>query len=196
MFFDSAPLGELLLFSKNGMVKRTDIAEFAASRSFVNAMLIADGDELINAEIVEDNKNILEITADGLSLVYNATEVPLQGKKSAGVKGVKLNNGDSIVFGGQIEDEGEIAVISSTGYAKRVISSTLEISSRYLKGVKIIDLEKSKVKFVSPVKMPYDIAVVVADNTSILNTEDIRIDTRTTKGKQIFKQKISFITKI
>ncbi|MEG2450925.1 MAG: DNA gyrase subunit A, partial [Clostridia bacterium] len=40
MFFDSAPLGELLLFSKNGMVKRTDIAEFAASRSFVNAMLI------------------------------------------------------------------------------------------------------------------------------------------------------------
>ncbi|MEG1529077.1 MAG: DNA gyrase subunit A, partial [Clostridia bacterium] len=196
MFFDSEPLGELLLFSKNGMVKRTDIAEFASSRSFVNAMVVADGDELINAEIVEDNKNILEITADGLSLVYKADEVPLQGKKSAGVKGVKLNSGDNIAFGGQIEDEGEIAVISSTGYAKRVISSTLEISSRYLKGVKIIDLEKSKVKFVSPVKMPYDIAVVAADNTSILNTEDIRIDTRTTKGKQIFKQKISFVTKI
>ena len=87
-------------------------------------------------------------------------------------------------------------IFTTTGYGKRVISSTLEPSSRYLKGVKIVDLDKSKVKFVAMVKEPYDLAVVADGKTTIVNTEDIRLDTRTTKGKQMFKASITLVTKV
>ncbi|MBO5777198.1 MAG: hypothetical protein J6R34_01975, partial [Clostridia bacterium] len=60
----------------------------------------------------------------------------------------------------------------------------------------IVDLDKSKVKYVGMVKEPYDLAVVVDGKTDIINTEDIRLDTRTTKGKQMYKSNITLVTKI
>ena len=150
-------------------------------------MIIADGDELINAEVVSDELFVMEVSSDGQVLVYKAIEVPMQGRKAAGVKGIKLNDGAYVVYGGQVEDEGEIIVVTANGYLKRVITSTIDPTSRYLKGVKLVELEKSTVKYISTVKWPYDLAFVSGDETRVINTEDIRLDTRTTKGKQIFR---------
>ena len=44
--------------------------------------------------------------------------------------------------------------------------------------------------------MPYDLAFVSGGAVSVVNTEDIRIDTRTTKGKQMFKQGVSLVCPI
>ena len=195
-FFGSTPVGEFMFFTKQGMVKRTDVTEFTSSKAFANAIILADDDTLLSVELVDDEKNVLEVTADGQCLIYNPLEVPLQGRKAGGVKGVKLGDGDTIVYGGFIEEEGEVVIFTTTGYGKRVISSTLEPTSRYLKGVKIVDLDKSKVKYVGMVKEPYDLAVVVDGKTEIINTEDIRLDTRTTKGKQMYKANITLVTKI
>ena len=195
-FFDSTPVGEFLFFTSGGMIKRTDVTEYTTSKAFVNAIILGDGDTLLSVELVDDEKNVFEVTSDGQCLLYNPLEVPLQGRKAGGVKGVKLGEGDSIVYGGLIEEEGEVVIITTTGYTKRVISSTLEPTSRYLKGVKIVDLDKSKVKYVNIVKDPYDIAVVTGGKTHILNTEDIRIDTRTTKGKQLYKTPVTLVTKV
>jgi DNA gyrase subunit A len=195
-FFDSTPVGEFLFFTKQGMVKRTDVAEYTNTKAFVNAIILGEGDSLLSVELVDDEKNVFEVTEDGQCLLYNPLEVPLQGRKAGGVKGVKLGDGDSIAYGGLIEEEGEVLVVTTTGYTKRVISSTLEPTSRYLKGVKIVELDKSKVKYVNIVKDPYDIAVVTGGKTYILNTEDVRIDTRTTKGKQLYKTPVTLVTKV
>ncbi len=197
LFFDGAPVGELVLFTKDGVVKRVDLSEFSSvSKTYVKAINLQDKDVLLNAEIVDDEKHIIEVSSQGQVLVYQATEIPLQGRLAAGVKGMKLNDGDSVVFGGQVEEEGEIIVVSNQGNAKRVISSLIEPTSRYLKGIKIIELDKSYVKYVGTVKMPYNLAFATKDGVHVVNTEDIRIDTRTTKGKQMFKQEIEFVTPI
>ena len=197
IFFDGAPVGELILFTKLGAVKRVDLSEFTeTNKAYLQAIIIADGDELINAEVVNDDLNVMEVSSDGQVLMYSAVEVPIQGRKAAGVRGMKLD-GASIVFGGQVEEEGEIVVATSNGYLKRVITSTIDVSSRYLKGVKLVELEKAAVKFIATVKMPYDLAFVSGDETRIINTEDIRLDTRTTKGKQIFKSApIDFVVRV
>ena len=174
-----------------------DLSEFTeVSKTYLKAINLADKDTVIAAEIVDDEKNVMEITEQGQVLVYKATEIPMQGRNAAGVKGIKLSDGDSVAFAGQVEDEGEIIVVSDTGYAKRVISSLIDPSSRYLKGIKIIELDKSKVQYVGTVKMPYDLAFVSGGQTSVVNSEDIRIDTRTTKGKQMFKQGVSLVCPI
>lgn len=197
LFFEGAPVGEIVLFTKSGVAKRIDLSEFTGvSKAYLKAINLQDKDEVVGCEVVDDDKNVMEVTEQGQVLVYKATEIPLQGRSAAGVKGIKLNDGDSVVFAGQVEDEGEIIVVSDTGYAKRVISSLIDPSSRYLKGIKIIELDKSKVKYVGTVKMPYDLAFISGGETHIVNTENIRIDTRTTKGKQIFKQGVTFVAPI
>lgn len=188
LFFEGAPAGELLLFTGGGVVKRVDLSEFnSASKGYFKAVNLADKDYVIGAEIVDEDKSIMEITAQGQVLRYELSEVPVQGKAAGGVKGVKLNDGDSVVYAGQNDDEGEVIVITNTGYAKRVILATIDVTSRYNKGVKIVELDKSKVKYAGLVKMPFDMAISEGGNTHLINSEDIRIDGRTTKGKQMYK---------
>ena len=196
MFFPSTPVGELVFFTRGGIVKRSDWNDFTSMRAPGSAIILAEGDSVINVETVDDDLNVLEVTKGGLCLVYRVTEIPVQGRKAAGVRGVKLGEGDSIAFGGQIDDEGEIIVMTDTGYAKRVIASTIDPGSRYPKGVKIVELDKGSVVFVGSVKMPYDLAVSSGGETYVLNTEGIRIDTRTTKGKMTFKAGISGAVKL
>ena len=191
MFFPSTPVGELVFFTRGGMVKRSDWNDFTSMRAPGSAIILGEGDELINAENVNDDMNVLEVTEGGLCLVYRVTEIPVQGRKAAGVRGVKLGEGDRIAFGGQIDDEGEIIVMTDTGYVKRVIASTIDPGARYLKGVKIAELDKSKIVYIGTVKMPYDMAVNSGGDTFTVNTEDIRLDTRTTKGKWMFKAGIT-----
>ena len=191
MFFPSTPVGELVFFTRGGMVKRSDWNDFTSMRTAGGAIILGEGDRLINVENVDDDLNVLEVTAGGLCLVYRVTEIPVQGRKAAGVRGVKLNDGDKIAFGGQIDDEGEIIVMTDAGYMKRVIASTIDPGARYLKGVKIVEMDKGTVVYIDTVKMPYDLAVNSGGDTFVVNTEDIRLDTRTTKGKLAFKAGIT-----
>ena len=191
MFFPSTPVGELVFFTRGGMVKRSDWNDFTSMRTAGGAIILGEGDRLINVENVDDDLNVLEVTAGGLCLVYRVTEIPVQGRKAAGVRGVKLGEGDRIAFGGQIDDEGEIIVMTDAGYMKRVIASTIDPGARYLKGVKIVEMDKGTVVYIGTVKMPYDLAVNSGGDTFVVNTEDIRLDTRTTKGKLAFKAGIT-----
>ena len=191
MFFPSTPVGELVFFTRGGMVKGSDWNDFTSMRTAGGAIILGEGDRLINVENVDDDLNVLEVTAGGLCLVYRVTEIPVQGRKAAGVRGVKLNDGDKIAFGGQIDDEGEIIVMTDAGYMKRVIASTIDPGARYLKGVKIVEMDKGTVVYIGTVKMPYDLAVNSGGDTFVVNTEDIRLDTRTTKGKLAFKAGIT-----
>ncbi len=187
MFFPSTPVGELVFFTRAGMVKRSDWNDFTSMRAPGSAIILAEGDSLINVENADDELNVLEVTAAGLCLVYRVTEIPLQGRKAAGVRGMKLGEGDKIAFGGQIDDEGEIIVMTDTGHVKRVIASTIDPGSRYLKGVKIVELDRGSVAYIGTVKMPYDLAVRTGEGVGVINTDDIRLDTRTTKGKLMYK---------
>ena len=187
MFFPSTPVGEMVFFTRAGMVKRSDWNDFTSMRAPGSAIILAEGDSLINVENADDELNVLEVTAAGLCLVYRVTEIPLQGRKAAGVRGMKLGEGDRIAFGGQIDDEGEIIVMTDTGHVKRVIASTIDPGSRYLKGVKIVELDRGSVAYIGTVKMPYDLAVRTGEGVGVINTDDIRLDTRTTKGKLMYK---------
>ena len=193
MFFDKLCVGELLFFTKKGMIKRSDLSEYVSlTKDYMQAVVLND-DEVINVEMVEQDKHILAVTKEGMALAFRLDDVPVQGRKAGGVRGVKLSPTDEVVFMGQADDEGEIVIVTTAGFAKRIISSTLEAGNRYLKGFKIADLASSQVAGVSLVKMPYDLAVITDDGVNVINTEKIKIDTRTTKGKSIVKNKVKSI---
>lgn len=181
---------EVFIFTKNGYVKRSKFNELILKKSYGDVMALKD-DEVAGVQIAEDETNIFFGTKLGLCLNAKTDDIPLQGRKAGGVKGIKLNDGDEIVYIEQISDEGEIIVITDCGYAKRVFAWEIEPSVRYRKGVKIAELGKNngkEVKFYGYVKYPYDIALSLGnclENEIVVNSEDIMIMSRSHKGKQI-----------
>ena len=182
---DQLPKGKLLFYTKNGMVKLTDWSEYGLLKTSFNAAKIREDDELINVEELLTDSTILFISKQGMCLNISYADVPEQGRVSGGVKGMMLNEGDNIVFAGQINPEGEVIVITDKGFLKRVLASEFDTMTRYRKGVKITSLGDNgkKVLWGGYVTEPYDIALMDAASTLIVNTEEINIESRTSKGK-------------
>ena len=181
------PKGHILFFTKDGLIKKTDWAEYNLIKPYYQAIKLKDGDELIGVEQDLDQTTIFYMTKKGMSLNAQKDDIPVQGRVAGGVKGLNLNKGDEIVFVSQVDEEGEIIVITDTGFYKRVIVAEIEPIARYRKGVKIVELGKDgKVVYGGYVKEPFDLAVI--DNFGVafaVNTEDISIEGRTTKGKTL-----------
>ena len=183
---ENPPDGNLLFFTKNGLIKRTEWKEYILNKSYFAAIKLKD-DVLIGVENDLPDTSIAFITERGMVLNAEKTDVPVQGRISGGVRGINLNNDDSIKFVSQVDEEGEFVLVTNGGYYKKVIVSEIELSARYRKGVKICELGKTnKLVYAGYVKEPFDIAVI--DNFGVafsFNTEDLTIESRTTKGKQL-----------
>lgn len=183
--YDKLPQGDLLFFTKQGMIKKTEWSEYDIIKSAYQAIKLKDGDELIKVEPDLPETTIAFITKDGLCLNALKDDIPRQGRVAGGVKGINLNEGDEIVFLGQIDDSGEFIVITGGGCFKRVIVGDIEPMARYRKGVKIVALDTEKVVYGGFVQEPFDLAVFEAEGAFTISTEDISIENRTTKGKTL-----------
>ena len=182
---------DLYFATQNGMIKKTSASEYPMDKKSTNpAIILKDEDKLINVEIVDnDAEYILFVTEMGN--VLNAfADVPDQGRRSAGVKGIKLNDKDKVKYVAQNHNEGEIVTILANGTSKRVILASIDPKNRYGKGVTLCDVSKPKdLAFVSLVTNPFDFAIFFADGELVaVNTEDVDIEARTSKGKNILKK--------
>ncbi len=184
---DKTPEGCLLFYTKQGLIKKTEWAEYNLIKPYYQAIKLKDDDRLIAVEQDKPDTTIAYVTETGLALNALKDDIPLQGRVAGGVKGINLNKGDEIKFVSQIDEEGEFVIITDGGFYKRVIACEIEPMARYRKGIKVVELGKdNKVIFANYVKDPYQVAVI--DNFSIafsVNTEDLSIEGRTTKGKTL-----------
>ena len=181
------PDGHLLFYTKDGLIKKTEWAEYNLLKPYYQAIKLKDGDQLIGVELDKNETTIAFVTKNGLALNALKDDIPVQGRVAGGVKGINLNKGDEIVFVSQIDEEGEFVIVTDCGFYKRVITSEIEPMARYRKGIKIVELGKDgSVVFARNVKDPYDIAVIDTFGVAfVVNTEDTSIEGRTTKGKTL-----------
>ena len=189
-FAEELPKGNLIFFTKDGLVKKTAISEYGVSKSSFGAIKLKEGDELIGVEVEKKDHTMMFITQMGMCLNADMSDVPLQLRNSGGVKGIQLNDKDKCVFAKQIPDYGEIVIVTEKGFAKRVIIAQIDVMARYRKGLKIIDLKGTNgknIKFASYVAEPYDIAFECENGAFIINSEDVSIESRTHAGKLIKK---------
>ncbi len=177
----------MLFFTKDGLIKKTEWSEYNLQKTYYQAIKLKDGDELRSVEQDKNETTIAYITKEGLALNALKDDIPIQGRVAGGVKGINLNKGDEIVFVSQIDEEGEFVIVTDTGCYKRVISAEIEPMARYRKGIKIVELGKdSHVVFASIVKEPFDLGVIDTFGVVfVVNTEDLSIEGRTTKGKTL-----------
>ncbi len=184
---EKLPDGHLLFFTKDGLIKKTEWAEYNLLKPYYQAIKLKDGDELIAVELDRAETTIAYITEEGLALNAIKDDIPVQGRVAGGVKGINLNKGDSIKFVSQVDEEGEFVIVTDAGFYKRVVVAEIEPMARYRKGVKAVELGKdSKVVFADCVKEPFEVGVVDTFGVAFtVNTEDCSIENRTTKGKTL-----------
>lgn len=188
--------GEMLYFTKFGMIKRSLASECVVNKQFYQVVKLGDKDEVIGVELDKPGKSVLMLTKLGMSLNFEKTEVPLQGRISGGVKGINLDDSDSVVFASQT-DFGTVVVVTNNGYIKKLSLSEFPLSQRYRKGLKYINFAKgaNEVNFACR-----------GDNTTLavdfglkilpLETKKIPESERLTTGNEIIKKKFFSINRL
>ncbi|MCD8286132.1 MAG: DNA topoisomerase 4 subunit A [Clostridia bacterium] len=182
------PTDGLLFFTKDGMVKRSPWSEYDVKKPIFPALKVNPGSEVLAVEDYDPDEYscMLFVTKKGLCLNANKDTVPVQGRMSAGVKGINLNPGDEVVFAGQQNGEGEIIIVTTMSTFKRVIASQFDPQSRATKGMMIADIKgKGDILFAGYVTVPYSLAVATPQGILELDTEVIKIDTRVSRGKPV-----------
>ncbi|MDR3022176.1 MAG: DNA topoisomerase 4 subunit A [Clostridiales bacterium] len=185
--------GNLLFFTKDGMVKRTAWSEYSVAKASFQAIKLKENDRLISIEQEKKNNSFLFVTKLGMCLHADSSDVPLQGRLSVGVKGISLTSDDYCILITQVDGDGEVIVVTDKSFAKRVIISQIDMTARYRKGIRLMQFNQKLGKelvFASSVKEPYKIVLCNQDNLlSNFSTEDIVIQDRTHSGKALSKDK-------
>ncbi len=181
--------GDVLFFTKYGMVKRTPWTEYNLKKPFYQAMTLKDGDEVINAETYDEDEfsTMFFVNSAGFGLNAVKDNLPVQGRVAGGVRGIALKEGEECIFSSQITAEGELVVVTASNFFKRVIVSTITPIGRACKGVTIADVKDcGKLLFADYVTIPYTLAIINKDGTVCeINTEEISIENRVVKGKKL-----------
>ena len=182
------PYGNLMFFTKKGMIKKTEWAEYEQRKDCFQAVKLNEDDEVIGVEEdTNEEDTILMVTKDGICLNAKKDDIPTQGRIATGVRGIMLHDGDSVILMTQINEEGEVIIATTEGKFKKVLVSHIEPSKRYKKGSVIVGLkEGATVLTASYVTVPYMIAVEEKNhNVSELSSEDISILMQSSKAKKI-----------
>ncbi|WP_324661325.1 DNA topoisomerase (ATP-hydrolyzing) subunit A [Helicobacter pylori] len=129
----------LAFFTKNGVVKRTNLSEFGSNRSYsgIRAIVLDEGDELVSAKIVDKNaKHLLIASYFGIFIKFPLEDVREIGRTTRGVIGIKLNENDFVVGAVVINDDGnKLLSVSENGLGKQTLAEAYREQSRGGKGI-------------------------------------------------------------
>ncbi|WP_154548591.1 DNA topoisomerase (ATP-hydrolyzing) subunit A [Helicobacter pylori] len=129
----------LAFFTKNGVVKRTNLSEFGSNRSYsgIRAIVLDEGDELVSAKIVDKNaKHLLIASYLGIFIKFPLEDVREIGRTTRGVIGIRLNKNDFVVGAVVISDDGnKLLSVSENGLGKQTLAEAYREQSRGGKGI-------------------------------------------------------------
>jgi len=143
---DFNPEENIVMCTKNGMVKKTPLAAFSRPRSSgILAIKLLPGDELIDARITEGNDDLILATRNGYCNRFSEREIRPTARFTQGVRGIRLREEDyvismAVIFQDLLMENGNaiaktILAISENGYGKRTRISAYRVTRRGSKGV-------------------------------------------------------------
>ena len=110
----------LVFVTKNGTVKRLELASLnTARKAGIRALTLSEGDELIAVMKTDGKQDIMLASAEGMAICFHESDVRVMGRDAAGVRGMALDTGDSIVGAGIAAKGKQLLSVTEYGYGKR-----------------------------------------------------------------------------
>ncbi|MBH0277454.1 DNA topoisomerase (ATP-hydrolyzing) subunit A [Helicobacter pylori] len=182
----------LAFFTKNGVVKRTNLSEFESNRSCgIRAIVLDEGDELVSAKVVDKNaKHLLIASHLGIFIKFPLEEVREIGRTTRGVIGIRLNENDFVVGAVVISDDGnKLLSVSENGLGKQTLAEAYREQSRGGKGVIGMKLTQKTGNLVGVISVDdenLDLMILTASAKMIrVSIKDIRETGRNASGVKL-----------
>ncbi|WP_033603778.1 DNA topoisomerase (ATP-hydrolyzing) subunit A [Helicobacter pylori] len=182
----------LAFFTKNGVVKRTNLSEFGSNRSCgIRAIVLDEDDELVSAKIVDKNaKHLLIASHSGTFIKFPLENVREMGRSTHGVRGIKLNENDFVVSTVVISDDSnKLLSVSENGLGKQTLAEAYREQTRGGKGVIGMKLTQKTGNLVSVISVDdenLDLMILTASAKMIrVSIKDIRETGRNASGVKL-----------
>ena len=181
----------IVMCTREGTIKKTKLEAYSRPRqNGVNAIVIREGDQLIDAKLTSGNAEIMIAARNGKAIRFNENTVRPIGRVGAGVRGIALDEGDEAIGMICIEDASvqDVLVLSEHGYGKRTNLDEYRITNRGGKGVKTINVTDKTGKLISIQAVSDDNDLMIINRSGITirtAVEGIRIAGRATQGVKI-----------
>ena len=192
--------GYIMLATKNGLIKKTALTEFASIRKVGKiAISIVEGDELISVQLTSGQDELILASHEGKCIRFSESDVRAMGRDTQGVRSMTLNSGDYVVDMAVIKEGYEVITMTENGYGKRTDIDSYRLQSRGGKGVKAGTFNSKTGKLVSLklVSDAEDIMIISVDGTIIrVSADDISSIGRDTQGVRIMRIEDSQVSKI
>ncbi len=131
----------LIMATKNGVIKRTELSEFTNLRkSGLIALVLREDDELIGVALTDGSYELLLGTRDGMAIRFPESDMRPIGRAAMGVKSIELNRGDEVVDMCPVFEGMKVLSITENGYGKLTEIEEYRVQSRGGKGIKAMNL--------------------------------------------------------
>ncbi len=182
----------VMMVTRNGIVKKTDLREYARSmRRGKIALKIREGDEIISAVMTGGNNDIMLFSSNGMAVRFNEQRVRPMGRTASGVKGMTLNPGDTVVGVVVVDDYTEsILSVTENGFGKRTSVEDYPVRNRGGKGVFTIKTSTRNGKAIGALQVVDEDEIMMITNGGKIirtNMQNVRVIGRNTQGVNLFK---------
>ncbi len=196
--------GFLVMFTKNGIVKKTALEKYSNPRGKgIIAIALDEGDELIAVRKTDGKSDLIIGTRNGLSIRFNEEDVRDMGRTAKGVKGIRLMKGDEVVSAEVAEEKTAILTVTEKGQGKRSAIEDYPVQGRGGKGVISIKTTEKGGKAVGLMQVrDEDELVMITSSGKLIRTlaRDISLHGRNTQGVRLMdvegEDKIVSIAKV
>ena len=181
----------IIMCTKDGTIKKTKLEAYSRPRqNGVNAIVIREGDQLIEAKLTSGNAEVMIAARDGKAIRFNESTVRPIGRVGAGVRGISIEDGDEVVGMICVEPDSkqDVLVLSENGYGKRTDLDEYRITNRGGKGVKTINITEKTGKLISIQAVTDDNDLMIINRSGLTirtAVEQIRLAGRATQGVRI-----------
>ena len=140
---DIGHMPDFLFVTKQGVIKRSAAVDYDVRSKKFAAVNIKKNDQLLAVMPAATRDDILMLSRGGMCIRFALDTVPTQGRVSAGVKCMQVDDKDEVIWAGQIGDTEQMVLMSERGYAKRLLAVDFEKQNRNGKGVKSFYFNKN-----------------------------------------------------
>ena len=181
----------IIMCTKDGTIKKTRLEAYSRPRqNGVNAIVIREGDQLLEAKLTSGHAEVMIAAREGKAIRFNENTVRPIGRVGAGVRGISLDEGDEVVGMICVEPDSkqDVLVLSENGYGKRTDLDEYRITNRGGKGVKTINITEKTGKLIAiqAVTDENDLMIINRSGLTIrTSVSQIRLAGRATQGVRI-----------
>ena len=182
----------IMFFTKNGVTKRMSQGELRNVRkNGIRALDIREGDELVQALTTHGSEKLLVVTRGGMAIRFDENDVRPMGRTAAGVRAIRLKDGDEVVAAVRAADEdAAVLTVTENGYGKRTRIGEYSVQGRGGQGLKTYQITQKTGEIVGAKKVTgeEDILLVSDDGTIIrMEAGSISLLGRATQGVRLMR---------